>query len=170
VGFFRSAFRAFGDARESNGPSSCSGLQNCLTRRLCQDSLGEFYNKYTTSYYYIFISYLIASSLLIALEAPARSILLVVLQSLVLLVLVTTKPYFNKYEKVRAIFTFLILLLSNFLALEVGGPYTLPLMLLGLCSLHFLLVAFVLLASLIEQLRRKCNDRSEVVKRMFKVE
>jgi hypothetical protein len=168
VGFFRGAFRAFGDSCEDTVPGS--GLQNCFTHRLFQDALGEFYNRYTASYYYIFIAYLLASSLVIALELPARRVILVVLQSLVLLVLLAAKPYFNKLEKARSIFTFAILLLSNFLSLEVGGVYTLPLMLLGLCCLHFLLVAVVLMSSFVEQMRRKWNDRGEVLRRMFKVE
>jgi hypothetical protein len=54
--------------------------------------------------------------------------------------------------------------------LEIGGQFTLPLLLIAGCCLHFILVAFILIANMVEQIKRKCNDRSEILKRMFKVE
>lgn len=77
-----------------------------------------------------------------------------------MLLLIAAKPYFNKYEKIRAILTFSLMILANFMTVELGGQFTIPLLLIAGCGLHAILVGFVLVDSLVDQIRRKCNDRS----------
>ena len=92
------------------------------------------------------------------------------LQGIVLLVLILTKPYFNTAEKVRSIFTFNILVFSNFITMDMGNGFTLPLVLIAACFVHMVMVTIILVLSFIDQVKKKCNDRTAIVKAMFKVE
>ncbi len=145
VGIFRSAFRLFGDSKEQAGNRTCGSLIDCLCQRFCEGSLGGCYSRYITNHYFLFIGYLIVSGLVIAHAASSRSSVLNALQSVVLLVLVTAKPYFNKTEKFRSILMFSTLLASNFISAELEGAFTMPLVLIGLCSLHCLICICVLI-------------------------
>ena len=113
--------------------------------------------------------YLISSSVLISLQVSNVKIIMICLQTIVLIILAAVNPYFNSYEKIRAMLTFCILIFSNFIP-SGGESFIFPLVLIALCCLHCLFAGFVLIHSLIAQIKRKCSDRSEVVKRMFKVE
>ncbi len=102
---------------------------------------------------------MIISSLVIILAASNRTALSVS-QLIVLLVLLASKPYFNKAEKFRSILMFCTLLVSNFISFELGGAFTFPFLLIGLCSFHSLISIYVLIVSFIEQLKRRFNNRS----------
>lgn len=64
---------------------------------------------------------------------------------------------------------FATLILANFIDTVMTKNFTLILALLVLCLLHALLSTIVIIHSFVVQIKRKCNDRSEVVKKMFKV-
>ncbi len=108
--------------------------------------------------------------MIVVVEMPFRLVVLTALQGSFLLVLVAAKPYFNPVEKFRSILMFSALILTNFIQNDLGGTYTLPLVLIGMCVLHLLLTIWVLIRSLVDQIKRRFNDRTEVVKRMFKVD
>lgn len=141
-----------------------------LTARICESRFGDCYSRYSTNHYYLFILYLISSSVIVVVEMPFRLVVLTALQGSFLLVLVAAKPYFNPVEKFRSILMFSALILTNFIQNDLGGTYTLPLVLIGMCVLHLLLTIWVLIRSLVDQIKRRFNDRTEVVKRMFKVD
>jgi len=62
------------------------------------------------------------------------------------------------------------MVLANFVSLDMAGQFTLPLLLVAVCGIHVLFVGFILIASMVEQIKRRCNDRTEIVKRMFRVD
>ena len=65
--------------------------------------------------------------------------------------------------------TFFILILANFITL-FEDSYFIPMLVVILCLFHVVLVGFVLVFSLIDQVRRKCDDRNDAVNKMFKME
>ena len=70
----------------------------------------------------------------------------------------------------RSIYTFSILIVGNYVTANLGDGYFMPIIVVACCMLHVLLVGFVLVKSLIEQVKKKCNDRTAVVNKMFKIE
>lgn len=64
---------------------------------------------------------------------------------------------------------FVILILVNFIDTVMSNSFILVFVLLISCCVHALLSAIVLIHSFVVQIKRKCNDRSEVVKKLFKV-
>lgn len=166
-GIFRSAFRVFSESREDETKEACC---SCLTARICESKFGEYYIRYAPNHYYLFIPYLIVSSLILVTEPPFASTILIALQGFVLLILIVVKPFFNRIEKLRSVLMFLTLMLSNFLWQNIGNEYILPLVLVALCGVHLLVTVLVIVRSLIDQIKRKCNDRSVIVKKMFRVE
>lgn len=96
--------------------------------------------------------------------------ILTALQAVILLILLIAKPYYNRIEKWRSVLMFLTLILANFLWQDLGNEYILPLALVAFCGVHLLLTTWVTITSFIDQIKRKCNDRSEVVKKMWRVQ
>jgi hypothetical protein len=90
------------------------------------------------------------------------------LQAVMLTVVIMVRPNFNVFEKPRAVLTWVISLLGTFTVLSKPESFILPLFFLILLSLHVVISVLVSTISVVQQIKRKCNNRSEVVRNLMK--
>jgi hypothetical protein len=101
--------------------------------------------------------------------APSIQIaIVIVMQALILLMVLMVRPHFNIFEKARAVLTWTITFLGGLIVLMKPNSFIMPIMFLILLSVHLILSVCVIVISLVQQVKRKCNDRSEVVRKMMK--
>jgi predicted membrane protein len=95
------------------------------------------------------------------------NIALLLVQAVMLLLLFVVRPYLKPIEKIRSMFMFFILLLSNLLNLLPITSIAVPAVLLSLLALHLAITAYVTTKSSYLEFVKKCTQRSEVVRGMF---
>ena len=87
--------------------------------------------------------------------------------SLLLLVVSITKPYFNHLEKLRAIFTFSLLVLADITFIMAKESILLPLIFMGLLSIHIIYSMVITVMSFRRQIFLKCNPREKIARGIF---
>jgi hypothetical protein len=140
----------------------------CISKRPCEDSLKRLYTVVSINFYTVFLIYLCAVMAISILVPAFSAVAALILQVLLLTVVSVIRPHYNIFEKPRAIVTWFIAVVGS-LTIVVNPPsFTLPILLLALLSIHCLIAGVVIVHSLWSQVKRKCNDRTDVVKKMLK--
>lgn len=99
---------------------------------------------------------------------PSFSLLLILgLQLLILAFLMIVKPYFNPHEKLRSVLTFLLLIFCTIINMINSKSFDLVMTFLTFLTLHTIYSGYIVIRSMIDHMKRKCNDRTKVVKRLF---
>lgn len=80
----------------------------------------------------------------------------------------SVRPHFNPFEKLRALFTWPTAILGTVAVAVRPKGFALPILFLTLLTLHFVASMLIIVHSIWLQIKRKCNDRSEVVKKLMR--
>ena len=139
-----------------------------MAQRCFEERFAGFYFRVVNNFYLLQLVYVLAFATLNAFAPGPGSVLLLGLQGLMLLLVLWLRPHFNPFEKLRGCLTWLTLAFGTFAVLARPTDFLLVRVLLALLSLHLLASVLVIAQSLFLQLKRKCNDRSEVVKNLMK--
>ena len=169
VGMFRSAFRTESEERDARPRQKwLQRYAACVSKRCCEEQLKGAYSALTLNFYLVYLVYLVLFMLAVTL-APFNPLPAVLaLQLLMLAFTVLVRPHFNVLEKARAVLTWTTTVTGTLAVFARLESFLLPVAFLALLTLHMLASVLIIVASLWQQLKRKCNDRSEVVKTMMK--
>lgn len=126
------------------------------------------YSTLTINFYLVYLVYLVCFMLAVTLLPSVSLPIVLAMQVLMLVFVALVRPHFNVLEKARALLTWTIAVTGTFTVLAGAEGFILPVVFMALLTLHLLASVLIIIASLWQQLKRKCNDRSEVVKGMMK--
>ncbi len=122
------------------------------------------------NFYTIYLSYMIISmSMLVCLPENSSPIILA-MQAVLLFLVAFIRPHYSVYEKLRAIITCITALFGTLILLIGSKSFAPSIFFLSLLSFHVLISVIVMIISIWEQIKRKCNDRTEAVKKLLKEE
>lgn len=125
----------------------------------------EQYHKFTANFFFILLAYQIAAAFCIIFNLH---LVLLVMQVFIFVLLFMTKPYLKIVENARSLLLFLTLILSNFINFTAPSNYLLTLTISALMLFHLILTIFTTVKFAKFEILKQCNQRSKVVKEIFK--